>query len=388
MNARTLRTRSLRHYWRTNAAVVLGVATAVAVLAGSLLVGESVRASLANLALERLGQVSESVTSPRFFREGLAADLANQPGFTDHYKAASPLLALQGSVSRPESGQRAGQVLVYGVDSRFFELNGVEPPQLEGRNALLSPALDEELKAATGAPLVVVVESASDIPASTALRPPRRPGRSASASRAPACCAATASAPSPSVPPRRRCAPIFLPLATLQKALGLDGRVNTLIVSDKDPADDNAPPSTLTSLVARSAQLEELGLKIRELPTRGALALESATGLIGDDAVTTAMNVAKDRNLTRDPASSTSPTPSARTARRCRTPWSRPSSRKDARPRTEARHREWTQRSPAHHAQRLGRERPRSKAGRHRHHGLLPLEGGGPPRIRDRRPSK
>ena len=36
-----LLTRSLRHYWRTNLAVVLGVATAVAVLAGALLVGDS-----------------------------------------------------------------------------------------------------------------------------------------------------------------------------------------------------------------------------------------------------------------------------------------------------------------------------------------------------------
>src|SRR5688572_16726561 len=142
MKAATLRTRSLRHYWRTNAAVVLGVATAVAVLAGSLLVGESVRASLANLAMERLGSVSESVTSPRFFREALAQDITTQPSFKDRYQAASPLIVLQGSVSKPDGGQRAGDVFVYGVDARFFELNGFEPPQLEGRNALLSPALD------------------------------------------------------------------------------------------------------------------------------------------------------------------------------------------------------------------------------------------------------
>ena len=45
----TLRSRSLPHFWRTNLAVVLGVATAVATLAGSLLVGESVRSSLARL---------------------------------------------------------------------------------------------------------------------------------------------------------------------------------------------------------------------------------------------------------------------------------------------------------------------------------------------------
>jgi putative ABC transport system permease protein len=301
MNARTLRNRSLRHYWRTNAAVVLGVATAVAVLAGSLLVGESVRASLANLALERLGQVSETVTSPRFFREGLATDLASQPGFTDRYKAASPLLALQGSVSRPDSGQRAGQVLVYGVDSRFFELNGFEPPQLEGRNALLSPALDEELKAATGAPLLVVVESASDIPASTLFGRRDDPAKRLRVANAGVLrgdrLGAFTLRPTP-----QEVRAIFLPLATLQKALGLDGRVNTVIVSDKDPADDSAPPSNLASLVAKSARLEELGLKIRELPARGALVLESATGLIPDVAVTTAQTIARDQRLEARPS--------------------------------------------------------------------------------------
>ena len=53
MHAATLRNRSLGYYWRTHAAVVLGVATAVAVLSGSLLVGESVKASLARLAVAR-----------------------------------------------------------------------------------------------------------------------------------------------------------------------------------------------------------------------------------------------------------------------------------------------------------------------------------------------
>jgi len=43
MNAVTLVKHNLTHYWRTNLAVIIGVATAVAVLAGALLVGDSVR---------------------------------------------------------------------------------------------------------------------------------------------------------------------------------------------------------------------------------------------------------------------------------------------------------------------------------------------------------
>lgn len=291
----TLRNRSLRHYWRTNAAVVLGVATAVAVLAGSLLVGESVRASLADLALERLGETEESVTSPRFFREALATDLANQPGFTDRYRAASPLLALQGSVSSPDGGQRAGDVFVYGVDARFFELSEIENPTLEGRNALLSPALDEELKAATGAPLMVVVQSASDIPGSTLFGRRDDPGHrlrvaNAGVLRGDRLGAFTLR------PTSQEVRAVFLPLATLQKALGLDGRVNTLIVSGKEdekPAPTSAP--TLEDLVATSVHLEDLGLRVRLLPQRSAFVLESTTGLVADETDAIARRVAEER---------------------------------------------------------------------------------------------
>ena len=47
--------RSARYHWRTNLAVTLGVATAVSVLAGALLVGDSVRGSLRDIAVGRLG---------------------------------------------------------------------------------------------------------------------------------------------------------------------------------------------------------------------------------------------------------------------------------------------------------------------------------------------
>ena len=55
--------RSITHYWRTNVAVVAGVAVGVSVLSGALLVGTSVRTSLQTLALERLGSVDQVVTS-------------------------------------------------------------------------------------------------------------------------------------------------------------------------------------------------------------------------------------------------------------------------------------------------------------------------------------
>jgi hypothetical protein len=67
--------RSLIHYRQANAAVVLGVAVAATVLTGALLAGDSVRGSLRDLALDRLGGVDRMLVAETFFREALAEAL-------------------------------------------------------------------------------------------------------------------------------------------------------------------------------------------------------------------------------------------------------------------------------------------------------------------------
>src|SRR5215475_3311748 len=92
--------RSLLYYWHTNLAVVLGVATAVAVLAGALLVGDSVRKSLSDLVLQRLGKTSYVVNSNGFIREQLAADIQSDPAFAnDGFASVCPLISVEGTVT-------------------------------------------------------------------------------------------------------------------------------------------------------------------------------------------------------------------------------------------------------------------------------------------------
>ncbi|MGH9940541.1 MAG: hypothetical protein ACREAM_30225, partial [Blastocatellia bacterium] len=100
MNAVTLVKHNLTHYWRTNLAVILGVATAVAILAGALLVGDSVRASLRDLALARLGKTDFAVTASGFFRERLADDLQSHDQFAANFNGACPIIALEAVVTR------------------------------------------------------------------------------------------------------------------------------------------------------------------------------------------------------------------------------------------------------------------------------------------------
>ena len=86
-------------YTATNAMVVLGVAVAVAVLAGALLVGASVRESLRQIALGRLGATDVVVTAPTSFRAALADDCStSRPA-----APAASVIVAGGAVSHDES---------------------------------------------------------------------------------------------------------------------------------------------------------------------------------------------------------------------------------------------------------------------------------------------
>ena len=100
MNLAGLVRRNLTYYWRTNLAVVFGVGVAVAVLAGALLVGESVRASLRGLFLQRLGRTEAVVSSAGFFREQLAEDLKRHEQFAaGGFEELCPLVSLVGAAA-------------------------------------------------------------------------------------------------------------------------------------------------------------------------------------------------------------------------------------------------------------------------------------------------
>jgi hypothetical protein len=264
MRAALLVRRGLAHYWRTHAAVVAGVATAVAVLAGSLVVGDSVRASLARLAVQRLGRADVAVTATRPFRDTLAGGAH-----------AAPLLALRGSVSRQDGGARAGGVFVYGVDERFFAFNGVAAPALAGRDALLSPALAAELGTRDGDALLATLEPTSDIPGSTLFGRRDQPGRRL---RLVARGTLERARLGEFVlrPTGREVRAAFVPLATLQRELALGARANTLLLTSPSAG-------AVATALASDASLEDLGLRLRTLLDTHALQLESASTLIDDE---------------------------------------------------------------------------------------------------------
>lgn len=290
---------SLWHYRRTHLAVVAGVASAVAVLAGSLLVGASVRESLAGLVTARLGRADLVVASESPFADSLATRLRERSPLTARIAGAVPLFALEGIVTHQPSSRRAGTVSVYGVDARFFEFHGVTAAPLSGNNVWLSPDLAAELGAVSDDAVVLRVARPTDIPLDSLH------GRKDDVGRAIRLRVEGTLAPeqmgefslSPSQGPVRA---IFVDLARVQRDLEQPGRVNALLVSsgDKAPGIDAA---ALVSALDDVLEAGDLGLNISVISaisgTSPSLLVETSSGLLSDDvaaAVTKASGASAD----------------------------------------------------------------------------------------------
>jgi ABC-type antimicrobial peptide transport system permease subunit len=281
--------RSLAYYWQTNLVVVLGVAIAVAVLTGALLIGESVRGSLRDLVSQRLGATDYLVASTNFFREDLATDLL-QPGTftTSGIAAASPLIALDGLLTHEPSRRRAGDVRVYGVDERFWKFNGaaVETPQ--NREVLLSESLAAELGTTPGDSVLLRIEKPSDIPVESVHGRKEDPGRTIRLNVKSSLARASLGEFSlrPQQGPVRA---IFVPLSLLQRDLDQERKVNTILIAARTGLDQNERArlsETINTLLKEKATPEDLGLNLRVLQNNQQnnqiLSLESSSNIIND----------------------------------------------------------------------------------------------------------
>jgi len=137
MTFRTLIRRSLRFHLRSHVGTVLGAAVASAVLIGALVVGDSVRGSLRDRALARLGKVHFALSSgDRLFQRNLVDRLSTDSmRFGVRLDAATrrvvlssatgqmaTALQLPGVASRQDGSARANRVNVFGVDPELWGL--------------------------------------------------------------------------------------------------------------------------------------------------------------------------------------------------------------------------------------------------------------------------
>lgn len=284
MHTTQLIKRSLAYYWQTNLVVVLGVAIAVSVLAGALLIGESVRGSLRDLSARRLGKTDDLIAAPNFFREQLAADLG--------IGATCPLIAIKGVVVHEASKRRAGDVKVYGVDERFWKFNGIDGVKTpENRNVLVSQSLASEIGSGPGESILLRIEKPSEIPVESLHGRKEDPGKTIRLSVS-GVLGGESLGEFSLQPQHGAVRNVFVSLAFLQRELEQDvgvGRVNTILVAQ--------PQQNAAALLKEKATLEDFGLRLRVLDNQRGASLESNSRIINDDVAAAANEAAKALSL-------------------------------------------------------------------------------------------
>lgn len=159
MTLRQLLISSLRFHFRTHLGVLLGAAVATAVLVGALAVGDSVRISLREKALERLAGFRIALQShDRFFGSRLAERVMNEGGKEgDFFGVLESRLALSGNIARQDGASRANRVFVYGATPWSLsqdDANSLDSKALE-EGVWLSAALAGQLNAKLGDELIL-----------------------------------------------------------------------------------------------------------------------------------------------------------------------------------------------------------------------------------------
>ncbi len=284
MKRATFVRRSLRHYWRTHLGVVAGCAIATAVLAGALFVGDSVRESLLQLALQRLGRIVVAVDAGRrFFGDDLATRLGAD---------AAAVLEVEGMAIAGEGDARTqvNRVHVLGVDDAFFRLADKPPTHALGRgDVALGARLAEALGVTAGDEvslrLVIPDRLSRDAPLASARERDTARRRLRVAAVLDADALGRFSLRSDQTAPMNA----FVDRAMLQRTLELNDQANRLVAAGLDADGARAAIRAQWTLadaglairsVADTAQLESPRIYLDPAVANAALAIDGARGTL------------------------------------------------------------------------------------------------------------
>ncbi len=285
--------RNLLFYWRTNLAVIAGVATSVSVLSGALLVGQSVRASLRDLLFQRIGATEFVVAADRFFRSDLSSAFA-PAGTADGTVASCPIIFVQGVVTREATGERATKVNLVGVDDRFWAFHHVEGvAQPAGRDALVGAPLARRLGIDRGDGLLVRVETRQGVPRESLFGRREDVGKTIRLT-----CRGILSADQMGefalLPTQAEVDTVFVPLSRLQQDLAQPRRANAILLAPTPLTRDLAG---VRKVLADRYTLEDLGITLRMLPSQDGLSVETSRILLDDEAATAALEAGVESGL-------------------------------------------------------------------------------------------
>ena len=314
----TLLRRNLFHYWRTNLAVILGVSAATAVIGGALVVGDSVRASLRQMSLDRLGRVDHAIHGPRFFRELLVEELQHSLG---GQSSAAPALAMRGTLAfSDKQGQtaRAGQINVYGMDRRLWQLLGESGETAPAADTvILNRRVAEQLQVSAGDTVSLIVEIPASIPRDSLLGDREETVTELTLSVMTVLDDSSNAARFGLNPSQQLPLNAFVQLADLQLQTGLaaaprskrnpiakPARVNAIYIGNSSSGDadiSRSAANAITDTARNLITMSDLALRTVVDDERGTLSLESEQAIIEKSIGETAIQVANEIDLQTSP---------------------------------------------------------------------------------------
>jgi len=303
MHRWTLQIRSATYHWRMNFSVALGVAVAGTALTGALLVGDSMRQSLRDVALDRLGNVDYALVAQRFLTERVASAAADKAPDDFTPDRVAGLILQTGGATNTDSGAHAEGVTLLGIREDFWKLGSTRFDAVSGlppRSAVINQALADELGIEVGGSLLVRLGKPADVSTETLLG---RRDDTTTALRLPV----HAVIPSTdlgafSIRPQQTSAlNVYIPLETLQRTIDQPGRVNALLVAAGGDAGAPDGLDSLQSAFEQAVTLRDLGVLLRRDEAHGYVSLEAETILIDPAIEQAATAAADDLGATTEP---------------------------------------------------------------------------------------
>lgn len=251
MTSRQFILASLWHHRRIHLAVVAGVAVATAVITGALLVGESVRGSLRDLALEGLGHIDTVLIAEQPFRAALADELQNSLATQKNFDRTAPLLVVPGSLTttgKKNTTRRATQLSIIGHDTRFWQFDTqLSPALLADNECAITRSVATELNVSLGDEVLLRLPMPSNVPADSTLGEKvdtTTTRRLKVAAVLPNQGLARFSLRPSQQSPRN----VFVSLQSLQKTLDLSGKINMVAIASKNTSSTSSQQALRQSL--------------------------------------------------------------------------------------------------------------------------------------------
>ena len=262
--------KSLTFYWRSNIGVLLAVVVGTAVLSGSLFVGDSVKNSLREMVIKRLGSTELALmTGERFFTNELAERLA------DKLEAkTAPVLQVRGMVANSDGTSRANRVEMLGVDARFYEVISANNPfpEGEGSGVVINESLAKRIGVKVGDEVLVRIAKPALMSREIVLTP-ESDLSIAFRLKVTAVADQLQSGLFSLQANQISLLNAFVPLQWLQEKLGRHSQANMLLVGSDQEAEIGTKKAN--EAVKECLQLVDMGLEIRSDAKRDSLELRS-----------------------------------------------------------------------------------------------------------------